>query len=297
MLDRMVGEGVEMVVRSGERQGVVRADPTQIEQVIMNLVVNARDAMPKGGRLSIETANADLDAAFVPAHPVARPGRFVELSVTDTGIGMDAETQRRIFEPFFTTKPPGEGTGLGLATVYGIVKQMDGYISVDSEVGRGTCFRVYLPRFEAEGVAAAPPAPGEPPPPGRETVLVAEDSESVRGLIRELLVERGYNVIAVAQGEDALAVLQEGKQTVDLVLTDVVMPKLGGADLVRRLRATHPRLRVVYMSGYTDGAFSGQGALDPGAIVLEKPFSADTLARTIRLALDRRPVDATGGTG
>jgi PAS domain S-box-containing protein len=294
MFERVVGEDLEIVVLSAESLGAVRADPTQIEQVIMNLVVNARDAMPNGGRLTIETRDVDLDGTYAAAHPPALPGHFVMLAVSDTGIGMDAETQRQIFEPFFTTKPPGEGTGLGLATVYGIVKQMGGYIWVYSEVGRGACFKVYLPRVEEAVATDAASAPPEPSPRGHETVLVAEDSESLRELIRELLTEQGYNVLTVSQGEEALALIQEGTQPVDLLLTDVVMPRLGGKDLTERLMATHPGLRVVYMSGYSGGAISSQGVLDGGAILLEKPFTGEKLARTIRLALGWRPVDGSG---
>jgi PAS domain S-box-containing protein len=294
MLDRLVGEDLEIEAISAERLGAVEADPTQIEQVIMNLVVNGRDAMPNGGRLTIETANVDLDETYASAHPPAQPGPFVMLAVSDTGVGMDADTQGRIFEPFFTTKAPGEGTGLGLATVYGIVKQMGGYIWVYSEVGHGTCFKVYLPRVDESVSAEAPrPAP-EPPPRGDETVLVVEDSESLRDLIRELLVEQGYNVLTVTQGEEALALVQEGRHPVDLVLTDVVMPKLGGGELVKKLRAIRPRIRVVYMSGYTSGAISRQGVLDEGAVLIEKPFAADKLARTIRAALDGRQPDTAG---
>jgi two-component system, cell cycle sensor histidine kinase and response regulator CckA len=199
---------------------------------------------------------------------------------------MDAETQKRIFEPFFTTKPLGEGTGLGLATVYGIVKQMGGFIWVYSEVGRGTSFKVYLPRLDEAVASAAEETLPEPLPRGHETVLVVEDSESLRDLVRELLTQQGYNVLAVTQGEEALALLEKEKRSVDLVLTDVVMPKLGGADLMKRLRKTHPQLRVVYMSGYTDGAISRQGVLHKDAILLEKPFTAENLAWTVRRALD-----------
>ena len=287
MLDRVVGEDMEIAVLAAPRLAAVQADPTQIEQVIMNLVVNARDAMPKGGRVTIETANVDLDEAYAAAHPPACSGRYVMLAVSDTGVGMDAETQQRIFEPFFTTKAAGEGTGLGLATVYGIVNQMGGVIQVYSEVGHGTSFKIYLPRVE-EAVAVETTAAPALPPRGDETVLVVEDSESLRDLIKELLTEQGYTVLAATQGEEALALIQEGQHPVDLVLTDIVMPKLGGGDLVKRLAALRPRIGVVYMSGYTSGAISRQGVLDEGALLLEKPFTADQLARTVRLALDRR---------
>ncbi|HET6899160.1 MAG TPA: ATP-binding protein, partial [Vicinamibacteria bacterium] len=291
MLDRVVGEDLEIEVVAAERLAAVQADPTQIEQVIMNLVVNARDAMPRGGRVTIETANVDLDDAYAAAHPPARAGRYVMLAVSDTGVGMDAETQQRIFEPFFTTKPAGEGTGLGLATVYGIVNQMEGSIRVSSEVGRGTSFKIYLPRVEEAVVAETTAAP-PPPPRGDETVLVVEDSESLRDLVQELLTEQGYRVLAATDGEKALALVQEGKPPVDLVLTDIVMPKLGGGDLVKRLEAMRPGIGVVYMSGYTSGAIAKQGVLDDGAILLAKPFTAEELARSVRLALDRRGVRA-----
>jgi two-component system, cell cycle sensor histidine kinase and response regulator CckA len=293
MLDRVVGEDLEIVTRSADRLGAVEADRTQMEQVIMNLVVNARDAMPRGGRLTIETGNADFDETYAAAHPPARPGHFVMLAVSDTGIGMDADTQRRIFEPFFTTKAPGEGTGLGLATVYGIVNQMGGYIWVYSEVGKGTSFKVYLPRVEEAVVAEAPSSAPPPIPRGHETVLVVEDSESLRDLIHELLTEQGYDVLSVTNGEEALALVQGGKRPPALVLTDVVMPKLSGVELVKRLKAIHPQVAVVYMSGYTSGAISTHGVLDEGAILIEKPFTAETLARTIRAALDR-PADGAG---
>jgi len=288
MLDRVVGADLQIVVRPAQRLGAVLADPTQIEQVLMNLVVNARDAMPEGGVLTIETANVDFDQTYAAVRPDAQPGPYVMLAVSDTGVGMDADTQQRIFEPFFTTKPPGEGTGLGLPTVYGIVKQMGGFIWVYSEVGHGTSFKIYLPRIDAVVAKDAAAPATEPLPRGHETVLVVEDSEGLREVVRELLTQQGYTVLDVSQGEAALALLGSEKRAVDLVLTDVVMPKLGGADLVKRLRTLHPRLRVVYMSGYTDGAISRQGVLDKDAILLEKPFTAENLARAVRRALDRQ---------
>jgi PAS domain S-box-containing protein len=286
MLERLVGEDLEFEVRSQARLRTVEADRTQVEQVVMNLVVNARDAMPRGGRLIIETANADFDDAYAAAHPPATAGSFAMLAVSDTGIGMDAETQRRVFEPFFTTKGPGEGTGLGLATVYGIVKQMGGYIWVYSEVGRGTTFKIYLPRVHQAATPEPPSRPKEPTPAGRETVLLVEDSDSVRGLVEELLVGLGYRVHVAANGEEALDRMADGSLAIDLLLTDVVMPKLGGHALAQRLRATLPGLRVVYMSGYTDGAISRQGLIEDGGTLLEKPFTAQTLGRTIREVLD-----------
>jgi len=287
MLRRVVGEDVEIEVRAAERLGTVRVDPTQIQQIIMNLVVNARDAMPKGGRLTIETADAEFDESYAAEHPPAKAGRFVMLAISDTGIGMDAETQRRIFEPFFTTKPAGEGTGLGLATVYGIVKQSGGYIWVYSEPGQGTTFKVYLPCVDEPTPAEAAAAAATPAPRGHETVLLVEDTESLREMIREVLAEQGYTVLLASQGEEALALAREHEEAIDLLLTDVVMPKLGGGDLARQLRRLRPAVRVLYMSGYTNGAVSRQGVLDEGVVLLEKPFTGDRLAHAVREALDR----------
>ena len=287
MLQRVVGEDVEIQVRAAEKLGTVRADPTQVQQIVMNLVVNARDAMPRGGQLTIETANAEFDEQYAAEHPPAKPGRFVMLAISDTGIGMDAETRRRIFEPFFTTKPAGEGTGLGLATVYGIVKQSGGHIWVYSEPGQGTTFKIYLPcvdeptQVEAAAAAAAPVARGH------ETVLLVEDTGSLREVIREVLEQQGYTVLVASQGEEALALAQEHGGVIDLLLTDVVMPKLGGGDLARQLRGLRPALRVLYMSGYAGGAVSRLGALEEGFVLLEKPFTGERLARAVREALDR----------
>ena len=286
MLHRVIGEDVEVEVRRSPNLGAVKADPTQLEQVVLNLVVNARDAMPKGGHLTIETANAAFDEAYAAAHPPAQAGRFVMLSVSDTGIGMDAETQRRIFEPFFTAKPPGEGTGLGLATVYGVVKQSGGYIWVYSEPGQGTTFKVYLPRVEEQPEARSPERAPAPVPRGHETVLLVEDTESLREVICEVLEELGYTLLQASHGEEALALAREHGGPIHLLLTDVVMPKLGGADLARQLVSLRPEMRVLYMSGYTNGAMSRQGVLQEGSALLEKPFTNDRLARAVREALD-----------
>ena len=217
------------------------------------------------------------------------PGRYVRLAVSDTGVGMDEETQQRIFEPFFTTKPEGQGTGLGLATVYGIVKQSGGYIWVYSEPGRGTTFKVYLPRVDEPAEAANPAAPPAASPRGAETILLVEDTETLRDVIREVLVELGYTVLLSSQGEEALDLARVHKEPIHLLLTDVVMPKLGGRDLARLMAALRPEVRVLYMSGYADGAISHQGVLGEGVVLLEKPFTADELARAVREALDRPP--------
>ncbi len=287
MLDRVVGEDVGIEVRTASDLGTVKMDPAQIEQVIMNLVVNARDAMPDGGHLVIETANPDLDEAYAISHPPTTPGRFMMLAVSDTGIGMDAETRRHLFEPFFTTKAPGEGTGLGLATVYGIVKQNGGYIRVYSEVGRGTTFKVYLPRLDEARAEERPASADVVVPRGHETVPVVEDMESVREMIRETLEGQGYTVPVASNGEEALALVRERQGPIHLLLTDVVMPKLGGGDLARQVSALRPGTPVLFMSGYPEGVISRDGALDDGVEILEKPFSPARLALAVRRALDR----------
>jgi PAS domain S-box-containing protein len=287
MLHRVLGEDVDLVVVAAQALGSVRADPTQIEQILMNLVVNARDAMPKGGRLRIETANVTFDENYVRRHPATQPGRFVMLAVSDTGVGMDAATQQRVFEPFFTTKPAGEGTGLGLATVYGIVKQSGGFVWVYSEPKLGTTFKIYLPRVD-EG---ADPVPATPTPVpslhGDETLLVVEDTESLREMFCDVLQQEGYSVLSAANGEEALLLAREHKGLIHLLLTDVVMPKLGGADLAKELSRLRPGIRVLYMSGYTNGVVTKHGVAGKGLAVIEKPFTTERLSRAVRQALDR----------
>jgi PAS domain S-box-containing protein len=291
LLRRLLGEDIDIVVLLAEGLGSVKADPAQIEQVIMNLAVNARDAMPHGGKLTIETANVDLDAAYAGQHAAVEPGRFVMLSVTDTGCGMDAATKEHAFEPFFTTKEKGTSTGLGLATVYGIVKQSGGHVWVYSEPGRGTTFKVYLPRVDASATdtrrrAASSIASGD------ETVLVVEDEEAVRGLAARILRMAGYRVLSAASGADALALCAEHEGRIDLLLTDVVMPQMSGRELWERLSKLRPGLAVLYMSGYTDNAIVHHGVLDPGTYFVNKPFSAAELTQKVREALDERRVGA-----
>jgi two-component system, cell cycle sensor histidine kinase and response regulator CckA len=287
MLGRLIGEDIDVVVRPAPSLGTVKADPGQIEQVILNLAVNARDAMPKGGSLTLETASVQLDEGYAAAHPPLQPGRYVMLAVSDTGIGMNEETQQRIFEPFFTTKPEGQGTGLGLSTVYGIVKQSGGYIWVYSEPGRGTTFKVYLPRVDEPAEAAPAGAAPAEAPRGHETILLVEDTATLQEVIRETLEESGYTVLLASNGEEALALAREREGPIHLLLTDVVMPKLGGGDLAKLLLALRPEIRVLYMSGYTSGAISHHGVLGEGVMLLEKPFTGDKLARVVREALDR----------
>jgi PAS domain S-box-containing protein len=288
LLTRLIGEDVQLVATLAPDLGPVMNDPGQIEQVIMNLVVNARDAMPEGGALTIETANVDVDAEFVRGHPLAQPGRYVMLAVTDTGIGMDAETQMHVFEPFFTTKEAGKGTGLGLATVYGIVKQAGGFIWLYSELGRGSSFKVYLPRIEG-GAGPADPSATTPLPRGTETVLVVEDAAAVRTVVRQMLERSGYTVLDAADGTLALEIAARHHGPIHLVVTDVVMPAMGGRQLSEHLSRLRPETKVLYTSGYTDDAIVRHGVLESGVPFLQKPFTPEALVRKVREVLDKAP--------
>ncbi len=283
MLGRLIGEDIDLVTLLDPNLGAVRADPAQIEQIILNLAVNARDAMPRGGRLSIETANLDLDEAFAAANPGASAGPHVLLQVSDTGSGMSAEIQAHIFEPFFTTKEVGKGTGLGLATVYGIVRQHEGHVAVESAPGAGATFRVYLKRVDE---APAPLEPGAAGviwgPRGSETILVVEDEDPVRELAREILTSGGYKVLAAAGPGEGLEVARRHGGPIHLLLTDVVMPQMSGRDLVERLAPEHPEMKVLYMSGYAADAIVYRGVLEPGTALLQKPFTPDALTRKVR---------------
>jgi len=289
MLRRLLGEDIDIEVHRADELGSVLADPGQIEQVIMNLAVNARDAMPQGGKLTIETINAELDEGYAEQHVAVKPGRFVMLSVTDTGSGMDAETRAHIFEPFFTTKEKGKGTGLGLSTVYGIVKQSGGNIWVYSEPGRGTTFKVYLPRVDAPA-ADIKRRPVSMMATGSETVLIVEDEEAVRRLADRILRSAGYKVLTAAGGGEALLLCEKHDGAIDLLLTDVVMPQMSGRELAERLAKTSPKLKVLYMSGYTDNAIVHHGVLDPGTRFIGKPFAAAELTRKVREVLDEGKV-------
>jgi signal transduction histidine kinase len=285
MLRRLIGENIQFVTVFNSSIGRVRADPGQIEQVIVNLVVNARDAMPKGGRLILGTDSADLDLLYTRSRAEVAPGHYVVLSVSDTGHGMDAATAAHIFEPFFTTKEPGKGTGLGLATVYGIVKQSGGHVNVYSEPGRGTTFRIYLPRVDAE--AEQPVAtPASPPPRGTETILLLEDADALRMLVREVLEDSGYTVVEGGTPEKALANARQHPGPIHAILTDVVLPQMSGPEFATQLASLRPGVRVLFMSGYTDDAIGDHDLLDPEAAFIQKPFTADTLLRKMREVLD-----------
>jgi signal transduction histidine kinase/CheY-like chemotaxis protein len=285
MLKRMIGEDVLLELKTDASASTIRADQGQIEQVLMNLAVNARDAMPTGGHLLIETADAALEAAFLKAQEVADPGAYVTLVVADSGAGISTEVRERIFEPFFTTKELGRGTGLGLATVYGIVKQHGGHITVDSEPGRGTAFRVFLPRATGPGPQQAA-EPGGPLPKGSETLLVAEDDRDVRELISKVLTPLGYRVLATASGDEAITTSDSFDGPIDLLLTDVVMPGMNGRQLAEVMRIRRPGIKVLLMSGYTQDALSLQGMLEPGVALIHKPLRPGTLARYLRKVLE-----------
>jgi len=288
MLRRLIGEDVSLEFRPAAGLGPVRADPGQLEQVILNLAVNARDAMPAGGRLTIETSNVELDASDTGGHAGVTPGPYVTLAVSDTGTGMSAETLSHIFEPFFTTKEQGKGTGLGLATVHGIVAQSGGHITVHSEPDRGATFKVYLPRVDHVGEAPATVREAPRATVGRETVLVAEDDRAVREVVAATLGQRGYRVLRARDGQAALRMARDLGGRLDLLLTDIVMPGMTGRELEQALAAEHPTLQVLYMSGYTDDAVVRHGVLEEGVPYIQKPFTPDALALKVREVLDRR---------
>jgi len=285
MLHRLIGEDIELKLALSDKIGRVMADPGQVEQVIMNLAVNARDAMPGGGKLMIETADVELDEDYASTHAGVTPGKYVMLAVTDNGSGMDRETLSNVFEPFFTTKEKGKGTGLGLSTVYGIVKQSGGNIWAYSEPGLGTTFKIYLPQTEAEPKGKAKAAKKETTKGAGEKILVVEDNENLRNLMATMLSRLGYKVTLAANGGEALLLMEKKGLKPDLVITDVVMPKMSGKELADRLREIHPDLKVLYMSGYTDNAIAHHGILDPGIPFIQKPFTLGDIAQKVRAVL------------
>jgi PAS domain S-box-containing protein len=285
LIRRLIGEDIELITHFTDKKASVLMDPGQLEQVIMNLAVNARDAMPAGGVLSIETARVELTEPYARQHWPAQPGQYAMLAMTDTGSGMTPEVRSHLFEPFFTTKEAGKGTGLGLATVYGIVKQNNGYIWVYSELGRGSTFKIYLPLAESTQQQIMKEEDELENLKGGETILLVEDSAAVRGAARQILVRQGYTVVACADGESALSLVSQADQTIDLVLTDVIMPVMGGRELAERLRARWPGARILYMSGYPDNAVVDNGMLESGTPYIQKPFSAQGLAKKVRQVL------------
>jgi two-component system cell cycle sensor histidine kinase/response regulator CckA len=289
LLRRVIGEDIKLQSKQSDDLRPIEADPGQLSQVLMNLAVNARDAMPNGGMLIIETSNIDLDADYALIYPNVTPGLYVQLSVSDSGIGMDEETQRRIFEPFFTTKELGKGTGLGLASVYGIVQQSGGHIWVYSELGMGTTFKVYFPAVEQTADLEVFPEPAQRPLRGTETILIAEDAGAVRELSKTVLESYGYHVLIADNGPKALDVARQYVGHIDLLLTDVVMPGMNGRELAETMGNSNEGLKVLFMSGYTNDAVLQRGILGPGMTLLQKPFTPTILARAVRDVLDGVP--------
>ena len=289
LLQRLIGEDIELVLRPGEGLGRVKADPNQVEQVLMNLAVNSRDAMEKGGTLTIETSNVEFNASYAARHVGLQPGNYVMLAVTDTGCGMSAETQAHLFEPFFTTKEQGKGTGLGLSTIYGIVKQSGGYVAVESELGRGSTFRVYLPRIEEALDAALSPQESTAPRHGSETILLVEDEEAVRNLLRDILRRFGYTVLEASNGPEAIEICHSHLGPIHLVITDMVMPQMSGWEVAEAVGMLRPKARIIYMSGYIEHVVVEERVLEAGVAFLGKPFTPETLGRKVREVLDGQP--------
>ena len=286
MFRRLIPENIQIVTALAADLHRVKVDPAQMEQVLMNLVINARDAMSLGGRLVVETSNVDLDEAYARSHPDVTAGPYVMLAVSDTGHGMDAETLSHVFEPFFTTKAAGKGTGLGLAMVYGIVRQSGGHVAVYSEPGRGTTFKVYLPRAEGHADEASTPVPRGEPRRGTETVALVEDQEALRQVVHELLEESGYTVIDGPSPEAALMAAEAHPGPIHLLITDLIMPRISGREAASRLQAVRPNVKVLYMSGYTGTAAEHHGPLETRHAFIQKPFGLDTLLRKVREVLD-----------
>jgi nitrogen-specific signal transduction histidine kinase len=287
MLNRVIGEDIELITFLAEDLGNVKIDKGQMEQVIMNIAVNAREAMPSGGKLTIETANVELDEEYARNHADVTPGHYVMLSVSDTGVGMTQEVKEHVFEPFFTTKETGKGTGLGLSTVYGIIKQSEGNIWVYSEPGKGTTFKIYLPRVDEPPEKIVEKVKSLDLPRGSETVLVVEDDEEVRKLAVQVLKNQGYKVLEASQGVEAFLICDEHKGSIHLLLADVVMPKMSGRELADRVAELRPGIKVLYMSGYTDNAIVHHGVLEKGVNYIQKPFTVEGLAWKVREVLNK----------
>jgi CheY-like chemotaxis protein len=289
MLRRVIGEDIELIMELGDTTGKVKVDPGQIEQVILNLAVNAKDAMPDGGNLIIEIVNAELDEEYAQTHVAVKPGQYVMLSVSDTGCGMTPEVREMIFEPFFTTKEKGKGTGLGLSTVYGIVKQSGGNIWVYSEPGRGTTFKIYLPQADEPAKELSPKVTSGELPQGNETILLVEDEEEVRRLTALVLKRQGYKVLEASHPGEAAILSEQHREAIHLMFTDVVLPVMSGRKLAENLLSIRPEMKVLYMSGYTDNAIAHHGILEEGLNYIQKPFTVDSLVRKVRDVLDSAP--------
>jgi two-component system cell cycle sensor histidine kinase/response regulator CckA len=290
LLPRLIGEDIEISIRSSSESLFIKADPIQIQQIIMNLAANARDAMPQGGKFTIQTGSAQLDEDYARRHADLPAGRYATIAVADTGTGMSSETRAHIFEPFFTTKEVGRGTGLGLSMVYGIVKQTGGSILVDSEPGQGTSYNIYLPAVESHSPSLPISKLTDMPPRGSETILLVEDQEGLRILAKEFLGRQGYNVIEAARPSEAIAISEKHRGEIQLLLTDVIMPGMNGRALAKRLRAKRKKMRVLYVSGFTQEVLEGEGAS-----FLEKPFTLETLALKVREVLDSSPYPSAAG--
>jgi len=287
MLRRIIGEDIELAILTAEDLGRVRADVGQIEQIIMNLAVNAKDAMPSGGKLTIETANVELDESYARCHVDVKHGHYVMFSVSDTGVGMSPEVRERIFEPFFTTKEKGKGTGLGLSTTYGIVKQSEGHVWVYSEQGKGTTFKIYLPRVEGPLEATRREMMNQELPRGDETILIVEDEEEVRKLAGKILAKQGYTILETFNGDDALLACETRQSPIHLILTDIVMPGMSVSELAGLLKPLYPEIKILYMSGYADNAVVRHGVLGKRVNYIQKPFTMEGLARKVREVLDK----------
>lgn len=288
IIRRLTGENIEIIIKPGEEIGMIKADSSQIEQILINLVVNARDAMPKGGALTIETANVTLDRNYTVQHIGVVPGEFIMMSVSDTGGGMSEEAKAHIFEPFFTTKEEGKGTGFGLSTVYGIVKQHQGTIWVYSELNKGTTFKIYFPRVDEKAQRLIKTENDEQLSSGNESILIVEDNESVRQLAVRILGGLGYNILEANDGEEALSVAKQHKGDIHLLLSDVVMPKMESKELVEKLKLISPMIKIIFTSGYTDDVIAQHAVLEKDSAFLQKPFTASTLANKVREMLDRK---------
>jgi two-component system, cell cycle sensor histidine kinase and response regulator CckA len=293
LLPRLIGEDIELVIRTDEDLGTVRADASQMEQVIMNLAVNARDAMPNGGKLLIETVNAELDQSYMSSHPLMKAGPYVQLVVTDSGTGMDAETQAHIFEPFFTTKEKGKGTGLGLSTVYGIVEQCGGQVRVESELGKGTTFRIHFPSVDSPVLDKKREEVHPDSPGGGQTILLVEDQEEFRRMVATYLTRQGYDVLVARNGTEAIQISSSRAEDIHLMLSDVVMPGLRGPQLAKILAPSRPEMAILFMSGYTDGAMDNTEGVSDNYELIAKPFTWSALGKQIRDVLAARDAKRT----